>query len=84
MNDEQYDQLLADIRRIIRQELGLSNAPIAPEGPQGELMTARDVANALQCSTPHARILMKRGDIPTVQVGGKKYVTRAAFNALYS
>ena len=84
MNTEQYQQLLADIRQIVRQELAMRDIPAAPEKEEDELMNVREVAEALGCSVPTARNRINRGEIPSVVLAGKKFVVRAAFKALYA
>lgn len=85
MTPEQYAQLLLDVRIIIREELamhGTQAAAPAHDEDAGELMTVREVADALSCSVPHARNLINKGDIPFVLFAGRKYVTKTAFKAL--
>lgn len=47
--------------------------------PQDHLLTVADVAHVLSVSTKTAYRLLRRGDIPTIRVGGQLRVEPAAF-----
>ena len=74
---EQYQQLLADIRGIIRQELFYEATAKATEEatpPRAAVLTPREVADQLGVTVAHVRALMKSGQIRSYQLGSRAYV----------
>ena len=63
-------------KRLISPRTLPVGRPVIPE-----LMTMREVADALRCTPQHCYALMRRGEIETVKVGRNRLVARTELAA---
>ena len=79
LDPEQYQQLLLDIRAIVRQEIalkGVSPAHAPDEYPTtaNGLLSIREVARLLSVSIGHARTLINTKVIRSYKLGSRSYI----------